>query len=224
MTTPFTYDAFSYPVRDDIALSHRAIWERIAGPGSWWTGAQRVAVAGEVRAAREQRSDPPWLRKQVEPLTDLLPAAAVEVARRVAIDAHKLDRAWCEQMTKELSDAAYVELVAVVAWVSAIDSFADALGVPLEPLPQARAGEPDRARPDGMGDGGAWVPVAEPFVGPNVGRALSLVPGDHMAFMGLVGTMYALNDFTKLVWDRPLTRPQIELVAARVSAVNECFY
>ena len=28
----------------------------------------------------------------------------------------------------------------------------------------------------------------------------------------------------ELVWDRPLSRPQVELIAARVSAVNECFY
>ena len=44
-------------------------------------------------------------------------------------------------------------------------------------------------------------------------------------FFGLVGPMYALGGFAELVWkDRPLSRPQIELVAARVSAINECFY
>ena len=36
--------------------------------------------------------------------------------------------------------------------------------------------------------------------------------------------MYAMKDFGELVWDRPLMRPQVELVAARVSALNECFY
>ena len=34
-----------------------------------------------------------------------------------------------------------------------------------------------------------------------------------------------LEDFGAMVWeDRPLSRPQVELVAARVSALNECFY
>ena len=40
----------------------------------------------------------------------------------------------------------------------------------------------------------------------------------------LVGAMYAGAEFQTLVWDRPLSRPQIELVASRVSAVSECFY
>jgi hypothetical protein len=37
--------------------------------------------------------------------------------------------------------------------------------------------------------------------------------------------MYASGDeFWNLTWDRPLSRPQVELVAARTSALNECFY
>ena len=63
-----------------------------------------------------------------------------------------------------------------------------------------------------------------PWKGPNVGRALSLVPGDHFAFMMLVQAMYSSNGFGELVWDAPLNRAQCELLAARVSAVNECFY
>ena len=75
-----------------------------------------------------------------------------------------------------------------------------------------------------MDDAGAWVQMTVPFAGPNVGRALSLTPPDQMIFMGMVGAMYAMSDFTQLVWDRPLSRPQVELIASRVSAVNECFY
>jgi hypothetical protein len=46
-----------------------------------------------------------------------------------------------------------------------------------------------------------------------------------MAFFGLVASLYSVSDFAMLVWeDRPLARPQVELVASRVSAVNECFY
>jgi hypothetical protein len=64
-----------------------------------------------------------------------------------------------------------------------------------------------------------------PYAGPNVGRALSVAPGEQAMFMGLVGAMYSLRDFVEMVWkDRPLSRPQVELVAARVSAINECFY
>ena len=43
---------------------------------------------------------------------------------------------------------------------------------------------------------------------------------------GLVMAMYGgPNKFFELVWEGgALSRPQVELLAARVSAVNECFY
>ena len=105
-------------------------------------------------------------------------------------------------------------------------TFADALGVAYEPLPEPEAGEPDRAQNPAVAAVGAYVPLQEPWQGPNVARALSLVPDQNLMFMSLVMQMYGgQNDFFKLVWeDGPLSRPQVELLAARVSAVSECFY
>jgi hypothetical protein len=148
----------------------------------------------------------------------------LEAARRVAIDAHRIERVWAERIIAALGDAPYVELVSVAVCVTAIDAFAEAMGVAVAPLPEPKPGAPSRVRPDGMGEGVAWVPMTEPWVGPNVARALSLVPGGQHSFMSLTAAMYAFGDFAELVWERPLTRPQIELVAARVSSVNECFY
>jgi hypothetical protein len=220
----FDYSAFGHPVRADLSEAHRAVWASIARPGAWWTGAQRVAVATEVRAARARRADPPWLRARGPDHAGPLPPEAVTVARAVAVDAHRLDRAWCEEQVAALGDAAYVELVGVAVCTTAIDAFAEALGVAHAPLPEPEPGEPTQQRPDGVADAGAWVAMTTPFEGPNVARALSLAPADQLAFLGLVGRMYAFDDFTEMVWNRPLTRPQVELVAARVSAVNECFY
>jgi len=43
--------------------------------------------------------------------------------------------------------------------------------------------------------------------------------------MMLVFAMYSGHQFNEMVWaDRALTRPQVELLAARTSALNECFY
>ncbi len=57
---------------------------------------------------------------------------------------------------------------------------------------------------------------------------ISLVPQANALFMGLVMPMYGGvpgRDFYRLEWSGgPLDRPQVELLAARVSAVNECFY
>lgn len=223
--TVFDYALHGHDVPEAIVQAHRAAWARIATPGSWWTGLQRVEAARLAREARLQRNDPPWLREEIPASSEFLPERAADMVRRIAADVHSIDREWAQACIEDFGDAAYVELCAVTVCVTAIDAFAEALGVPLEDLPQALPGEPDRVRPDGTADVGAFVPLLDPFAGPNVGRALSLAPADNGAFFGLVGSMYALGDFQEMVWTgRPMSRPQVELVAARVSAINECFY
>ena len=50
---PIDYDRAGFAVRDDFARAHTRFWARLARPGAWWTGAERVDIAREVRAARE---------------------------------------------------------------------------------------------------------------------------------------------------------------------------
>ena len=82
--------------------------------------------------------------------------------------------------------------------------------------------------PDCLSDGGAFVRWrTENWVGPNVARALSFVPKDNAIRMQLVQSMYAGSDkFISMVWedDEPLDRSQVEIIAARTSSLNECFY
>lgn len=40
-----------YPVRDDLAAIHASQLDQLAEPGSWGTGAQRLAIAAEARRA-----------------------------------------------------------------------------------------------------------------------------------------------------------------------------
>ena len=125
----FDFSASPHPVRADIGEAQRAFFERLAGPGSCWTGEQRIAIAREARQARPVRSEPPWLRKLPEPDAASLPLTATEAVRTVSLDAQKLDRDWAERTIAELGDAAYVELVAITVQITAIDAFAEALGV-----------------------------------------------------------------------------------------------
>ena len=223
--TRFDYAASGISVAGVISDAHRAAWERIASPGSWWSGAQRVEAARLARDARGKRNLPPWQRQEGLATDGLLPAAAADLVRRVAVDVHTLNADSVPGLVEELGDAAYVELCAVVVCVTAIDAFAEALGVAPEPLPEPQPGAPDGQRPEGLAQAGAFVPMSDGWQGPNVGRALSLAPTDNLAFFGLVGSMYAFGNFAELVWDdQALSRPQVELVAARVSAINECFY
>lgn len=224
-----SFDAgrFPVPVREDMATALRRSWEDIGSPGTWWTGPERVAIAALARAERIQRNEPPWSRDRGEP-SEPLPEKAVEAARKIGADPAHLDREWAEGAIAELGDAHYVELASVVVTTVAADAFCEAMGIDHEPLPEAEAGEPTRERPDGMGDIGAWVPVQViDWKRANVARALSLVPEGVRTFFRMVAAMYSgtATDFERMVWDhRPLARPQVELLAARVSALNQCFY
>ncbi len=243
--TAFDYAGLSLPIPDAMRDAHRRAWERLAAPGAWWTGAEKVAIAAEVRAARtcslcQQRKAAlsPNAVAGEHAASDALPAAAVEAAHRIATDPGRLTRAWYEKtLAAGLSDAHYVELLGVVITLVNLDALHRGLGIAPEPLPAPRGGEPSRERPPAALEG-AWVPLLVPssaegralFEGrprvPNVARALSLVPD-------AVRQMRELSDVHYLPIDdvidprarmHALTRPQMELIAGRVSALNECFY
>ena len=60
---------------------------------------------------------------------------------------------------------------------------------------------------------------------PNVIRALSLVPAEVRSWQALGGAQYLSPErMMSMETGRALDRAQIELVAGRVSALNECFY
>ena len=49
--TQISYAAATVPVRADLTAAHEHLWQNLAEPGTWWTGAERVAIAADVRAA-----------------------------------------------------------------------------------------------------------------------------------------------------------------------------
>jgi len=129
--------------------------------------------------------------------------------------------------------------VGAITFVAGLDYFCRAIGIPsfalLEPLP----GEASGYVPQGLRSGEAWVSMLAPedatgpeqglyegvaFV-PNIARALSQVP-DHVRFLQAETRSHYLDlaDLADPKVRRDLDRLQIELVAARVSALNECFY
>ena len=78
---------------------------------------------------------------------------------------------------------------------------------------------------DGVGDVGAWVSQTTGETRANVSRTLSLVPVTNDPWRRLVDSHYSRGaEFQEAVWNRPLSRPQIELVASRTTGINECFY
>lgn len=214
----------------DVALSRAR--QELGRPGDWLSGRQRVDVWSEVR---KSRSDPLDIARRVSlsPFavdgehcaSGTLDETMVEVVHRVASDPGRLTRSWAEEQIAGIGEETYTELVGVTALATALDTADLALGRPRTALPEPQSGEPSRIRPDGVGDVGAWVSQELEKARANVSRTLSLVPETLSTWHMLVNDLYSRgNEFFDLAWDRALSRPQVELLAARTTVLSECFY
>ena len=206
--------------------------ESLVGPGDWLTGSQRRAAALEARDARTNKLDQ-QRRDALSPnavpggheATAELQAEAVEVIHRVASDPGRLTQVWADEKMTVLGEETYTELVGIAACTAVLDMFAWAMTGDDSQLGDDTAGSPAKERPDDVGDVGAWVSQTTGTGMANVSRSLSLVPVTNRAWVGLVQALYSRGaEFLDLSWDRALSRPQVELVAARTTAELECFY
>ena len=241
------YSRAAYPVGDDFTTSHDDYWQRLAAAGTWLTGAQRVAVAKEVRQSqvcgfcgqRKEALSPYNIEGMHQVVTDLS-EVMIEVIHRITTDPQRLTKTWFDSVIESgLSEEEYVEILGVLGGVFQIDEFCRGIGIAPHALPEPQAGEPSGYRPAKAGPDGAWVSMlpkdgnvdaeADLWSGQagNVVRALSLVPNETRSFQNLVKPHY-LDPST--IWNvtrsphGALSRIQIEVVAARVSAFNNCFY
>ncbi len=214
------------PQRIGAVLGETA--DHLAGAGDWWTADQQIELAAVARAAFGERFSPPWMRTGLHAArtaTRHIGDDSARVVATLAADARTIDRAWALGAIEQLGEEAYVEVVAIAATIAAIDAFAEAIGVDPVPLPNRISdAAPGRGRPDGMGDVGAYVAMAVPWSDANVARALTLSPAGNRLYRRVGMALYHDGQFLDLAWDRPITRPQTEVLATAVSAASECFY
>jgi alkylhydroperoxidase family enzyme len=230
-----------YPVREDVAAIHASQIKKLGSPGTWGTGMQRLAIVNEARQSGYQAGvleepDQPGAIPDME-----LSAVARRVVHRLAVSPKDMDKDFYDAAIKEgLSDVEYVEIVGLIARFTCFDIFARGIGVPLRPLPAPQPGQPTRDRPATVVLEKAWVPTipAGPDGGdfglalfglwqPYIMRGLSLVPDEYRAHHDLEEVQYMPSaHFMEFDYQHHegLTRPQAEIVASRVSALNECFY
>ena len=243
----FSYSNSPYPIRSDLPDAFRHAWRKISEPGTWWTGAARVAIAQESR----QALDCGFCRARKAALSPNAPIEGwhttctrlddkiVDVVHRLVTDPARLSEQWLAEIIDEhFTYGHYVETVSVVVTVMSIDYFNKALGFDLEPLPEPSPGQPSRYEPSNLETKTAWVPMiaklaeAEEDLWPgsqitNVIRALSLVPDAVRLLKSLSAAQYlpmSVIPDPVSSGDRALDRAQIEFVAAKVSAYNDCFY
>lgn len=235
-------------VREDIRAAHGLLWEHIRSPGTWWSGVERVAIAAEARqaddcdlcAARKAALSAAAARGEHRRAGATLPTNLVDVIHRVRTDPARLSRSWFDAVIAGgLEVPAYVEVIGVVTMITGVDCFARALGIVPFPLPEPAAGQPSRYLPASAKPGTAWVPMIAPedaagpeadlyppgAMIPNIVRALSLVPAEVGMLQRLSAAHYlSVEQIGDPAARRSLDRTQMELVAARVSALNQCFY
>ena len=252
------FESALVPVRKDIIETHDYCLQKLAEPGTWWTGADRVAIAGEARKAHGCR----LCKERLTALSPVgvkgehdsegaLPESIVGVIHRIVTDPSRLSKSWYEQVLADgLADTHYVELLAVVTQTVLIDTFCRGISSELHELPAPLDGEPNRRRPSQAQIGeDAWVPLilngkidepdADLYKGeeetPNVLRSLSLVPDSLRTNLHTLVPPHYMDAFKVHYMlypglpdanpkNRAISRGQMEFLASRVSALNQCFY
>lgn len=220
-------------VRSDLETAHQRAWDALGRPGTWWTGRQRVELAGTaLRAMTGHDPLPAWVApSSVDgwlPADAAAPAAAHDAMHRIAAHAGTLTEPWYREMSDALGDLAYVEIVAMACTVAAVVAFRRAAGLEPWALPAPVDGEPSRVVPEGLVPATLnWVRVTEPAdQRAAVVQAFTSVPDEDERLWMLAAAQYIPNlEMVDPRWTRgTLSRPQIEVVAARVAQVRECFY
>ena len=237
------YADSAFPVSAATTSLHTDELQSYARPGTWGTASQRTAIAAEARKARVAAG----VQESIgdEHLVDSaeLPDAARQLARDVALGGINIDRAYCAAtQAAGVTEGAYVEIVGLVARLAHLDVFARGIGIPARALGEPVDDHaPTFARPSVAKNEGfftATVPnapaggeLAKSLYGKheaaNILRSLSLVPDEARRLNRVIDQEYysmeTIFDLTHSSHEA-LSRPQIELVAARVSALNQCFY
>ncbi len=207
---------------------HREIVARFAQTGSWWSAVDRNVIVEETRSApdcqlcRARRAElSPEAVTGEHDNSGRLPPIAVEVIHAVRNDSGRLTRRWFDHVVDMgMQEEAYVELVASAVIIDTDSQAKDRQFLELE-VP-AR-GFPDFIRSDAVVDVGAWLPVAERGITgstAHITRSLGLVPSALKLFFDTFEPSYYMQEGKAFSLDHD----QVELVASRVSTVNQCFY
>ncbi|MBI4885291.1 MAG: hypothetical protein HY826_14685 [Actinobacteria bacterium] len=209
-------------VRDDLADAHSRSLGHVASPGARLTAARRVQIAEVARDAYLTADpSPPWVR----PFGD----AALDVAYRLARHAGTITEQWYEQViTEGMHPLEWVEIVAVVVSALPPIAFARAAGLPTPALPPPTDGAPTGREAGELAPAALnWVPVAAPADQvASVVQALSALPDEWDNLWQLAAAQYMSDrQMEDPLWNRgTLSRPQMELVAGRLSRLRECFF
>lgn len=209
-------------IRPDLAAAHAAGWGWLSSAGTWWSAAERRALADTaIRAMWAGTAD-------VEVRDDVAPDVAHHVVAKIGSGHAHLTRDWYDEASAKVGALPYVELVGIACVAAATTSLRHSLGLPIEELPEASDVPASRAMPPEVTDAQLnWVPVAAPAdKTAAVVQALTAVPDANAALWSLADVQYIPDaEMVDPRWTRgTLSRVEMELIATRVSFSRECHY
>ena len=241
-----SHEATDLHIRSDLTAAHAQVWEKLAAPGTWWSGSERLAVAEVVRSALSDTDPvPPWDSASKSgrlPNDSVINSELQDAVYRLALHAGTLTEQWYQKMRDAtgVTPQQWVEIIEVTIIVTSVLRFAQLAGVDQPEFPEPLEGHPTRQTQPSKPANHHWVPVVHledstpelapfydglPALAPVI-RALSSVPSAMHTLFTLGDAQYIpMREMVDLNWTRgTLSRRQIELVAGRLSAHRECFY
>lgn len=184
-------------------------WRSFGEPGTWLDGHDRAAVVRAARAQPESGGSEPTSLDDVARLVAHR-ASTITGATVDAIEAAGIDR------------ATYVEIVGIVSRAVAIDTFDRGIGRPVRALPDVVDGPPSRRPVADTRRRAGWVPTLGAIGPPTALNSVKREAADQEALHDVLYLSY--RGMGDLDADRGLHRTQMELVAARVSLLNDCLF
>ena len=233
---PQLYLDAKYPLRRSLRRMHGDMWEQLAKSGPFWSGADRMAILLESRNSLEcelckrrlAALSPNAVAGHHQTVTNL-PAAAVEVIHRLRTDPARMTKSVFDRaISQGLTIHQYVELVGVMTTGVIIDTLHRAVGLPVPTILAGSVEPPTGQEVPDTEDAGAWLPISIASddtneIGiprtANIVRSMGLVPAIVLVFFNVMRQTYLIGNLPV-----SLARSQTEFIAARVSALNECFY
>jgi hypothetical protein len=241
------FDAAPLNLREDLRSALNEAWRRLGECGAWLDGAQRLAIAAAAREAwncgfcrRRKEALSPHAEAGSHDYAGGLADSWIEVIHPLITDSGRLSERWYRQARDSgIEEDEFIEIVSVAIISQTVDSFAFGAGLALPEFPKRSAGQPARRRPPEATLGPGWLSTIAPEDAPPdfadfyandshfyIRRSLTLVPDEVRRFWDLMNPLYLpdprIDELEGL--DRAISRAQIEFLAARCSALLECFY
>lgn len=200
-------------VPESITTAIAAETKRWSQLGTCWSGEERVAIAREARLAFQGETSN----------GNGLSEVAANAVHKIAVDAHHIDQKWITRCHERgLEPLAMVELLAITAKVTAVDTCVMGIGEELPSIPAPEAGEPSRQVVEGARTNHGWLPTKGRASAPVCFSAVA--DEDHAMHELHTGLYLSMEEMRDHDIVKELHRTQIELLAARTSYYNDCFY